>query len=138
MAVSEDEEVIPDVIVAVMLVGDVIALTLIFLILMMAIHLVIKRKRPNWCYPKMPKSVPKIVPKMGKITSLGWISIYIMHGMALFCTDVYNGVLFDIEYGLLSNFQFYGQNYQYCHKMGKITFWSLISTYMMHGIAIFA
>ena len=60
MAIAEDEEVIPDVIVAVMLVGDVIALTLIFLIIMMAIHLVIKRYRPYWCYRKINKILPKM------------------------------------------------------------------------------
>ena len=76
MAVSEDEEVIPDVIVAVMLVGDVIALTLIFLILMMAMHLVIKRKRPNWCYPKVPKTLPKVTkPELKEVPSTKSVSI---------------------------------------------------------------
>ena len=52
----EDEQTISNLVVAVMLIGDVIALTLIFVVLMMVLHVLIKHRKPHWLYEKAQKT----------------------------------------------------------------------------------
>ena len=47
-----DETIIPNVLVAIMLIGDIIALTLIFLLMLMVLHVLIRHRKPNWLYGK--------------------------------------------------------------------------------------
>ena len=57
--IMEDEQTISNLVVAVMLIGDVIALTLIFVVLMMVLHVLIKHRKPHWLYKKAQKTFQK-------------------------------------------------------------------------------
>ena len=52
----ENEQKISNLLVAVMLIGDVIALTLIFVVLMMVLHVLIRHRNPHWLYKKVSRS----------------------------------------------------------------------------------
>lgn len=57
--IMENEQKISNLLVAVMLIGDVIALTLIFVVLMMVLHVLIRHRKPHWLYKKVSRTLQK-------------------------------------------------------------------------------